>query len=164
MKQTHDNLKEAFAGESMANRKYLAFARQADAEGFHQAAKLFRAAAEAETIHATDHLKALGMIKSTQENLKAAIEGETYEFTKMYPDFIATAKEENAETIAKKLNLVGKAEAVHAGLYEKALENLGNEETTDLFLCTVCGHIAEGEAPDSCPICGARKQAYRKID
>lgn len=164
MNQTHENLKEAFAGESMANRKYLAFARQADAEGHTQAAKLFRAAAEAETIHATDHLKALGMIKSTEENLKAAIEGETYEFTKMYPDFIATAKEENDEVVAKKLNLVGKAEAVHAGLYKKALENLGNAETTDLFLCTVCGHIAEGEAPDTCPICGARKQAYRKID
>ena len=82
----------------------------------------------------------------------------------MYPDFIATAKEENAENIAKKLNLVGKAEAVHAGLYEKALKNLGNEETTDLFLCTVCGHIAEGAAPYNCPLCGARKQAYRKID
>lgn len=164
MNQTHENLKEAFAGESMANRKYLAFARQAEVEGYPQAAKLFRAAAEAETIHATDHLKALGMIKSTEENLKAAIEGETHEYTKMYPDFIATAKEENAEAIAKKLNLVGKAEAVHAGLYEKALANLGKAETTDLFLCTVCGHIAEGEAPDACPICGARKQAYRKID
>ena len=164
MKQTQENLKEAFAGESMANRKYTAFARQADAEGFHQAAKLFRAAAEAETIHAIDHLKALGMIKTTPENLKAAIEGETYEYTKMYPDFIATAKEENAETVAKKLNLVGKAEAVHAGLYEKALKNLGKEEPADLFLCTICGHIAEGEAPDACPVCGAKKQAYRKID
>ena len=164
MDQTHENLKEAFAGESMANRKYLAFARQADAEGYPQVAKLFRAAAEAETIHATDHLKALGMIRSTEENLKAAVEGETYESTKMYPDFIATAKEENAEAIAKKLTLVGKAEAVHAGLYEKALKNLGGGKTTDLFLCTVCGHIAEGEAPDAWPICGGRKQAYRRID
>ncbi len=164
MSKTQDNLKDAFAGESMANRKYLAFAKQADSEGFHQVAKLFRAASEAETIHAHDHLKALGLIKSTEENLKAAIEGETYEFTKMYPDFIATAKEENADSIAKKLDLVGKAEAVHAALYEKALKNIGNEETTDLFLCTVCGHIAEGEAPDACPICGAKKQAYRKID
>lgn len=164
MTKTQNNLKDAFAGESMANRKYLAFAKQADSEGFHQVAKLFRAASEAETIHAHDHLKALGLIKSTEENLKAAIEGETYEFTKMYPDFIATAKEENADSIAKKLDLVGKAEAVHAALYEKALKNIGNEETTDLFLCTVCGHIAEGEAPDACPICGAKKQAYRKID
>lgn len=148
----------------MANRKYLAFARQAEAEGFHQAAKLFRAAAEAETIHAIDHLKALGMIRTTEENLKAAIEGETYEFTRMYPDFVETAKQESAGTVARKLELVGKAEAVHAHLYEKALQTLHSGETTDLFLCTVCGHIAEGEAPESCPICGAKKQAYRKID
>ncbi len=164
MDRTRHNLKEAFAGESMANRKYLAFARQADSEGYPQVAKLFRAAAEAETIHATDHLKALGMIQSTEENLRSAIEGETYEYTKMYPDFIATAKEENAEVIAKKLALVGKAEEVHAGLYEKALKNLASKETTELFLCTVCGHIAEGEAPETCPVCGAKKQAYRRVD
>ncbi len=164
MKKTEENLKEAFAGESMANRKYLAFARQAEAEGFHQAAKLFRAAAEAETIHAIDYLKALGMIRTTEENLKAAIEGETYEFTRMYPDFVETAKQESAGTVARKLELVLKSEAVHAHLYEKALQTLHSGETTDLFLCTVCGHIAEGEAPESCPICGAKKQAYRKID
>jgi len=164
MKKTEENLKEAFAGESMANRKYLAFARQAEAEGFHQAARLFRAAAEAETIHATDHLKALGMIRTTEENLRAAIEGETYEYTKMYPEFVENAKQEGAEPIARKLDLVGKVEAVHARLYEKALQTLHSGATTDLFLCTVCGHIAEGEAPESCPVCGAKKQAYRKID
>ena len=164
MSKTEKNLMDAFAGESQANRKYLAFAKQADKEGLPQVAKLFRAAAEAETIHAHAHLRNAGKIGDTTANLKAAIEGETYEFTKMYPDFIATAKEENAETVAKKLNLVGKAEAVHAGLYEKALKNLGKEEPADLFLCTVCGHIAEGETPDACPICGAKKQAYRKID
>ena len=164
MKKTEENLKEAFAGESMANRKYLAFARQAEAEGVHQAAKLFRAAAEAQTSHALDHLKALGMIRTTEENLRAAIEGETYEFTRMYPEFVENAKQEGAEPIARKLDLVGKAEAVHAHLYEKALQTLHSGETTDLYLCTVCGHIAEGEAPDRCPICGAKKQAYRKID
>ena len=164
MTRTHENLKEAFAGESMANRKYLAFARQADAEGYPQVAKLFRAAAEAETIHAFDHMKALGMVRSTEENLKAAVEGETYEFTKMYPEFIVDAKNEDEGSIAKKLELVGKDEEVHAGLYKKALEGIASQETRELFLCTVCGHIAEGDAPESCPICGARKQAYRKID
>ncbi|HWR38278.1 MAG TPA: rubrerythrin family protein, partial [Patescibacteria group bacterium] len=158
------NLAAAFAGESQANRKYLAFAKQADAEGHAQAARLFRAAAEAETLHAHSHLKALGMIKSTEENLKAAVSGETYEFEEMYPPFIATAKEENNTAALRSFTLANDAEKVHAELYAKALANLASKEVYDLYLCAVCGHIAEHNAPDKCPICGAKTQAYKKID
>ena len=163
MSNSDKNLAAAFAGESQANRKYLAFAKQADAEGHTQAAKLFRAAAEAETIHAHAHLKALGGIKSTAENLKTAVEGETYEFESMYPDFIKEAKEENNAAALRTFNLANEAEKVHAELYKKALANLGNGEAYDYYLCTVCGHIAEKDAPDKCPICGAKTQAYKNI-
>ncbi|WP_425059764.1 Nigerythrin [Sporomusa carbonis] len=163
MSTTDKNLAAAFAGESQANRKYLAFAKQADAEGYPQAAKLFRAAAEAETIHAHAHLKAMGMIKSTAENLKAAVEGETYEFEAMYPDFIKVAKEENNTAAVRTFHLANEAEKVHAELYQKALNNLSNGESYDYYLCTVCGHIAEKEAPEKCPICGAKAQAYKNV-
>ena len=163
MSNSDKNLAAAFAGESQANRKYLAFAKQADAEGHTQAAKLFRAAAEAETIHAHAHLKALGGIKSTAENLKTAVEGETYEFESMYPDFIKEAKEENNAAALRTFNLANEAEKVHAELYKKALTNLGYGEAYDYYLCTVCGHIAEKDAPYKCPICGAKTQAYKNI-
>lgn len=165
LSKTQQNLADAFAGESQANRKYLAFAKQADAEKLPQVAKLFRAAAEAETIHAHTHLRNMGMIKSTAENLKAAIEGETHEFTEMYPGFIDDAKAENqSAVILKGLQLANDAEKVHASLYQKALDTLANPVETDLFLCTVCGHIAEGNAPDQCPICGAKSVVYKKVD
>ena len=121
MSKTEKNLMDAFAGESQANRKYLAFAKQADKEGLPQVAKLFRAAAEAETIHAHAHLRNAGKIGDTTANLKAAIEGETYEFTKMYPEMIADAKEEGQDRIAKYFDMVNKVEEVHANLYKKAL-------------------------------------------
>ncbi|MCX7781179.1 MAG: rubrerythrin family protein [Negativicutes bacterium] len=164
MSKTNENLAAAFAGESQANRKYLAFAKQAEAEGYAQIAKLFRATAEAETIHAHAHLKALGMIKSTAENLQAAVSGETYEFTQMYPPFIDQAEAENNAAAVRTFKLANDAEKVHADLYKKALENLNNKETYDLYLCTICGHIAENEAPEKCPICGAKTQAYKKVD
>ena len=165
MNNTEKNLAAAFAGESQANRKYLAFAKQAEIEKLPQVAKLFRAAAEAETIHAHTHLRNLGMIKSTVENLKEAIAGETYEFTEMYPGFISEAKTENqSAAIVKGMQLANDAEKVHASLYQKALDTLVNPVDVDYYLCSVCGHIAEGGAPDQCPICGAKAVAYKKVD
>jgi len=164
MMSTDKNLAAAFAGESQANRKYLAFAKQADQEGFPQIAKLFRATAEAETIHAHAHLKAMGGIKSTAENLKAAFSGETYEFEEMYPPFIKTAEADNNAAAVRTFKLANEAEKVHADLYKKALANLASKEVYDVFLCPVCGHVAEGSAPDACPICGAKAAAYKKID
>lgn len=161
---TEKNLAAAFAGESQANRKYLAFAKQADAEGLTQIARLFRATAEAETIHAHAHLKALGLVKSTAENLQAAISGETYEFNEMYPPFIAQAETEKNAAAVRTFKLANDAEKVHADLYKKALDSLENKEVYDVFLCSVCGHVAEKEAPGQCPICGAKTQAYKKID
>ena len=163
MSTTDKNLAAAFAGESQANRKYLAFAKQADSEGHAQAAKLFRAAAEAETIHAHTHLKTLGAIKSTAENLQSAVEGETYEFESMYPDFIKVAKEENNTAAVRTFTLANEAEKVHAELYKKALTNIGSGETYDYYICAVCGHIAEKGAPEKCPICGAKSQAYKTV-
>lgn len=163
MSTTDKNLAAAFAGESQANRKYLAFAKKADSEGYAQAAKLFRAAAEAETIHAHTHLKAMDAIKSTAENLETAVSGETYEFESMYPDFIKVAKEENNTAAVRTFTLANEAEKVHAALYKKALANISSGETYDYYLCTVCGHIAEKEAPEKCPICGAKTQAYKNI-
>ena len=165
MSTTQENLMAAFAGESQANRKYLAFAVAADKEGMHQVAKLFRAAAAAETVHAHAHLKNAGKIGNTMANLKSAIEGETYEFTEMYPAFISEAQSDNQSiAIIKGMQLANDAEKVHASLYQKALATLSNPVPVDYFLCTVCGHIAEGLAPDQCPICGAKAAAYKKVD
>ena len=163
MSTTDKNLAAAFAGESQANRKYLAFAKKADSEGHSQAAKLFRAAAEAETLHAHAHLKAMGAIKSTAENLQTAVDGETYEFESMYPDFIKVAQEENNTAAVRTFTLANEAEKVHAELYKKALANINSGESYDYYLCTVCGHITEKEAPEKCPICGAKTQAYKNI-
>ena len=167
MTKTDDDLKAAFAGESQANRKYLAFAAQAEKDGFPQIAKLFRAAAEAETVHALTHLRNMGGIKSTPENLRAAIEGEVYEYTKMYPGFIADAgaeKQKAAEIGFKGANAV---EEVHAGLYKKALEAVEKKKDLpkkDIYVCQVCGMTVEGEAPDECPVCKAKKDKFKKVD
>jgi rubrerythrin len=163
--KTEKNLGDGFAGESQANMKYLAFSKKAEAEGYTQVAKLFRATAEAERIHAHSHLQTLGKIKTTADNLQAAIDGETYEFSEMYPQFIADAKAEGNTTAAvRSFTLANEAEKVHAKLYKKALDNLEDKESFPYYLCTVCGHIHEGTAPDSCPICGAKAQAYKKFD
>ncbi len=162
MSKTEENLAAAFEGESQANRKYLAYAQQADAEGYAQIAKLFRVIADAETIHAHTHFRNNGGIRSTSENLQAAINGETYEFTKMYPPFIEKAEEEGHTAATRGFKLANEAEKVHARLYENARQNLGNKEEYDLYLCTICGHVAEKNAPERCPICGAKSVAYKK--
>lgn len=158
---TENDLKAAFAGESQANRKYLAFAEKADADGKAGVAKLFRAAAAAETIHAHSHLRVLGAIKSTTENLQAAIEGETYEFTEMYPEFIATAQSEDNKAAVRTFHLANEAEKSHAELYQKALNEF--DGNNDYYFCSVCGFIHEGSAPDKCPVCGAPKEKFKNV-
>jgi rubrerythrin len=144
---TQDNLQDAFAGESQANRKYLAFAKKADDEGFNRVAKLFRAAAAAETVHAHKHLKAMGGIKSTKENLEEAIEGETHEYTKMYPQMILEAEKEGGnEQALKSFDLANKVESIHANLYRNALEDMDNSESVDYYVCQVCGNTVENAA------------------
>jgi rubrerythrin len=157
------NLQEAFAGESQANRKYLAFAKKADEEGYSQEAKLFRAAADAETVHAHNHLKAMGGIKSTRENLEMAVNGETYEFEDMYPQMIEDAKEENNSEARISFSYANKVEAVHANLYKKYLDNLGKNSETPIFVCQVCGNTVEGSAPDKCPVCGNPIEVFKEI-
>ena len=164
MSTSEQNLMNAFAGESQANRKYLAFAKKAEDEGYSQVAKLFRAAAAAETIHAHNHLQALGAVKSTKENLLAAISGESYEFQKMYPQMIADAKAAGQDYALRTFNLANEVEKVHAALYQKALDSLGRNTAIDYYVCSVCGYTAEGEAPDDCPVCRAKKQAFKKAE
>ena len=167
MSQTYDDLQEGFAGESQANRKYLAYAAQADEEGFPQAAKLFRAAAAAETIHAHNHFRAMGMIKSTQENLQDAIHGEHYENSEMYPEFLkhALAENENKQAI-RSFEMALAVEKTHEALYTEMLANLAKmqEASLDYYVCDVCGHTHVGGAPDECPVCGAKKHHFFKVD
>ncbi len=164
MSKTEQNLMNAFAGESQANRKYLAFAKKAEEEGYIQVAKLFRAAAAAETIHAHNHLRGMSGVKSTKENLMAAISGETYEFQKMYPQMITDAKMEGQDYALKSFNMANEVEKVHAALYQKALESLGRNTAADYYVCAVCGYTAEGNAPDECPVCRAKKQAFKRAE
>ena len=164
MSKTEKNLQDAFAGESQANRKYLAFAKKAEAEGQKQVAKLFRAAAAAETIHAHNHLRELGIVKSTRDNLMDAINGESYEFQKMYPRMIADAQAEASSKALQSFTYANAVEKVHAALYQKALDNLGRNKDMDYYVCSVCGYTAEGEAPDECPVCKSKKQAFHKVE
>jgi len=164
MTKSEQDLHDAFAGESQANRKYLAFAKKAEEEGYKQVAKLFRAAAEAETVHAHNHLREMGGIKGTRENLETAINGESYEFQKMYPRMIEDAKAENNSCALRTFTYANEVEKVHAELYQKALENLGSNPEVDYHICQVCGYTAEGEAPDECPVCKAKKKAFKKMD
>ncbi|MBM4135910.1 MAG: rubrerythrin family protein [Nitrospira sp.] len=163
MSKVEKDLLEAFAGESQANRKYLAFAKKAEEEGYKQVAKLFRAAAEAETVHALNHLRELKGIKSTKENLEAAISGETYEFQNMYPQMIENAKTEGHQGALRSFNFANEVEQIHASLYKKALENLGKNKEVDYYVCQVCGNTVEGNPPDKCPICGALKKMFKKV-
>ncbi|MFX1279001.1 MAG: rubrerythrin family protein [Promethearchaeota archaeon] len=166
MTKSEENLLAAFAGESQANRKYLAFAEKAEKEGFSQVAKLFRAAAAAETVHAHNHLRELGGIKSTKENIKEAIEGEHYEFTSMYPEFIKNAKSENNKGAERTFNYANEVEIIHHKLYESALEAVesGKDiEKNDIYICPVCGYTHEGEPPEKCPVCGALKKVFKEI-
>ena len=161
--QSEKNLKEAFAGESQANRRYLAFAKKAEEEGYKQVAKLFRAAAEAETVHAHSHLRALGGVKSTKENVQEAIAGETHEFKKMYPEFLAKAKAEAIKPAEMSFDYANQVEKIHAALYEKALANLGKNEEVDYYVCSVCGNTVEGKPPDKCPICNVPSSKFFKV-
>ncbi|MHB1131181.1 MAG: rubrerythrin family protein [Chloroflexota bacterium] len=163
---TVENLKEAFAGESQANRKYLAFAKKAEVDGFAQVAKLFRAAAEAETVHAHAHLRVLGGIKDTATNLSGAIEGEGHEFKQMYPGFLATAQAEGQKPAEISFRNALAVEEVHYGLYSRALEAVQTGKdlaAQPLFVCNVCGNTVEQAAPDKCPVCGASKTAFGEI-
>ena len=161
--KSEENLKEAFAGESQANRKYLAFSKKADQEGYSQVAKLFRAAAEAETVHAHNHLRTLKGIKSTKENLQEAIGGETHEFKKMYPAMKEAAKAEKDDAAFQTFNFANEVEKIHAALYSKALENLGKNAAVDYYVCPVCGNTVENQPPEFCPICGAPGKNFMKI-
>jgi rubrerythrin len=165
MNKSDENLKAAFAGESQANRRYLAFAQKAEEEGFTQAAKLFKAAAEAETIHALNHLRITGEIKSTMDNLNTAVSGETFEFKKMYPEYIGIAKQEGNKQASWSFDVASKVEQVHANLFLKAIDALKNKkelEKVDYYVCGVCGNTVEGAPPEKCPICGAPKAKFFK--
>ena len=165
MSKSEQYLQEAFAGESQANRKYLAFAANADKEGYPQAAKLFRAAAEAETVHAHNHLRALKGIKSTKENLQEAVNGETHEFKNMYPEMIAAAKAEGNKEAERSFNFANEVEKIHAQLYQKLLDNLGtSKEAYSYYVCPVCGYTSEKEPPGNCPVCGTAGKMFKKID
>jgi rubrerythrin len=163
---TVDNVKEAFAGESQANRKYQTFSDKAAEEGFKNIATLYKAASEAEAIHAKKLLKVLAAVGSSEKNLEASIAGETHEFTSMYPGFIKIAEAENKSDAVLAFTFAMKAEQVHASLYKKALDavksgnDLGREK---VFLCPVCGNIELGKVPDKCPICGVFGKQFREI-
>ena len=162
-----DNLKAAFAGESQANRRYLAFAKKADDDGFKQVAKLFRGAADAETVHAHNHLKVLGGVKDTKSNLKEAIDGETHEFKEMYPKMIEEAQKEGDDSAEMTFYRANAVEKVHAELYQKALDSINSGKDLgekDIYVCQVCGNTVEGEPPDECSVCNAKKQAFKKIE
>lgn len=167
MTKSEDDLKTAFAGESQANRKYLGFAQQAEKDKLPQVAKLFRAAAEAETIHALNHLRAMSGIKSTKDNLKAAIEGESYEFTKMYPGFIKDSDTDKNKEAKRTFDLANKVEQIHHKLYEtalKAVESGKDLSKKDLYVCPICGNTHEGTPPEKCPVCGTAGKLFKKID
>jgi rubrerythrin len=161
--QTLKNLQAGFAGESKANIRDLAFAIKADQEGFPAIAGLFRAVAESEAIHASHHLRLLGVIADTQENLAAAFERENYA-TDAYPDFVKRAEEEGNPGVATIFGYHRDVERGHAKLYEKALGRLMDPQGVDYYVCSVCGYVSVGSAPDECPICGAKKDKFRRID
>jgi rubrerythrin len=168
MTKTEEDLMAAFAGESQANRKYLAYAKVADKDGYKQIAKVFRAAAAAETVHAHNHLKAVGGIKSTIENIKDAIAGEHYEFTEMYPEFLKHAREENNNKAAiRSFDYANEVEKIHHKLYSAALGAVEAEkdlEGQEIWVCPVCGMTMEGNPPDVCPVCNAKKDTFILIE
>jgi len=165
MSKTSQHLMDAFAGESQANRKYLAYAKQADKEGHKLVAKLFRAAAAAETVHAHAHLRAANGIGSTAENLKDAIAGETHEFKSMYPEMIKDAEAEGEKDALRSFTYANDVEEIHANLYQKALDNIDNPTPVDAYyVCSVCGYTVAAEKPDKCPVCGSGEKAFERVD
>ncbi len=164
MSKVDKDLMDAFAGESQANRRYLAYAQRAEDEFMHGVAKLFRAVAEAETIHAIKHLRTAGRVKSTKENIQDAIEGEMHEYTKMYPEMLANAKEEGNKSAEMGFKYANEVEKVHAELFRKALADPEKFPVQDYWVCKICGHThGGGDAPDVCPVCGANKKAFFKV-
>ena len=167
MSSTKDNLKAAFAGESQASRKYTYFSEKADKEDLKQVARLFRAAAEAETVHARNHLREMGGIGSTKDNLAAAIAGEHYEFTQMYPDFIKQAEAEKIAGARNSFDQANKVEQIHHSLYQSTLQSVeqGKPPADEpYFVCQVCGNTVAGKAPDKCPICSSPQRLFKRID
>jgi rubrerythrin len=167
MADTEKNLQEAFAGESQANRRYLFFAEKAEKEGHPQIARLFRAAAEAETVHARNHFAAMDGVGSTKDNLLAGATGEHYEFTRMYPPFIDKAEEENNKRAQVSFEYANKVEQIHHGYFEetlKALESSQQLKDEPYFVCPGCGNTVAGEAPERCPICGAPGRAFKRVE
>jgi rubrerythrin len=160
---TTENLEAAFAGESQANRRYLAFAKKAESDGFPQVARLFRAAAEAETVHAHAHLRVLDGIQSTEENLRVAIAGEGHEFQEMYPQFLAAAKAEDDKRAQMSFKHALAVEKTHHDLYTEALQAVRSGQDlpeASIYVCPICGHTVSGEAPDKCPVCNAPKERF----
>ncbi len=167
MSKTQENLQQAFAGESQANRRYLFFAKKAESEGHPQVARLFRAAAEAETVHARNHFEVMGGIGSTKDSLRAAIMGEEYEFVTMYPIFIEEARAEREEMAETSFTFANKVEKIHHALFQKAFEALkaGQEPKAEpYFVCQVCGNTIAGEAPEKCPVCGAPHSKFKRVE
>lgn len=165
MSKTIENLQEAFAGESQANRRYLAFAKKAEDEGYLVIAKLFRAVAAAETAHALNHLRIMGGVGDTKANLEAAIGGENYEITTMYPEFIATAETEEEKRALTSFKWAWEVEKEHEELFKAALKDLGSEaKDIEIYVCPVCGHTHIGTPPERCPVCGAPQKRFEKID
>ncbi len=167
MSNTSENLQSAFAGESQANRRYLFFADKTEKEGHPQIARLFRAAAEAETVHAHNHLEVMGGIGTTKENLEAAVSGESHEFREMYPAFIEQAKAENNERAEISFTHANAVEKIHYNLYQKTLEALeAGQGLKDepYFVCQVCGNTVAGEAPERCPVCGAPRSKFKRVE
>ncbi|HOB39064.1 MAG TPA: rubrerythrin family protein [Methanomassiliicoccaceae archaeon] len=166
MTATEKNLKAAFAGESQANRKYLAYAKKADEEGLHQVAKLFRAVAEAETIHALTHLKVMKGIGTTAENLKEAISGENYEHTSMYPEFIEAARADGDKEALRSFSWANAVEKIHEEKYKAAAEAVssGNDlPAKKLYVCPLCGNVEEDEPPEKCRVCGAPGSSFKEV-
>jgi rubrerythrin len=165
MSKTAENLQAAFAGESQANRRYLAFAKQADKEGYPQIAKLFRAVAAAETVHAHNHFRQMGGIKTTADNLKAAQAGENYEIVTMYPEFIAVAEQEGEKKALNSFRWAWEVEKEHEQLFIKTLETLGQEAgELEIWVCPVCGHTHIGPPPDRCPVCNTPGERFERVD
>jgi rubrerythrin len=165
MSKTLENLQAAFAGESQANRKYLAFAKKAEQEGHKTVAKLFRAAAAAETVHALNHLRVMGGIKTTADNIQAAMDGESHEFTTMYPEFIADAEVDGDKKALNTFKWAMEVEKEHYQLFKDTLEKLGQEAADiEIWICPSCGHTHIGVPPEKCPVCGAPGSKFEKID
>ena len=166
MAKTLDHLKTAFAGESQANRKYLAFAKKADDDGFPQIARLFRAAAHAETVHAHNHLKAMDGVRTTAENLQEAVGGENYEVVSMYPPMLADAEAEGDKRAARSFRWALEVEKGHEVLYRKSAELLAQGQdapAVEYYVCPICGFTHEGPMSENCPVCGAAPGKFEKV-